>query len=965
VQAVFNDVVGGKTIEYLTGSPLRQTSLPYLSPSQPSGFPQNWGATVPNAYRTCFTISMPGVTAQPCSSATSQNILLYSDQYYGHRITVFSTGSSCAPPSGSCVPQLLIDGQPPPDGQNTGTAANYGTLWQPISIDILHPYTCPSPPTQQCLAFLKAVNQSSQPSLTAGGSYLIGNGWGQVGRGMVEKHRTLLAQARAAGDPATSEAVLGESLAVISYSWLAEVASAQRLGDAVGQLTTQYHHGVGITAQTAIQQSGVQGPYVDLPMNFLTMQPQTSYTGSGIPPSVLGEFFTLSGVSSSLESAVLEQTQAQTPGMQAASTVRLVDINAATSAKTFFADGTTTTGVAAYFNNIDPNLTGSCSTFSTDRQTIRDEISSDGTSSGNPTGNQVLIPANLCIQVGSVPWTGAGFTITTQSTSSGGYSISATQKITGGLSGGYSGTDVSIPGLTVSTATEMQPAAGNPSIPAAAGALPFASGNPTSNEPVDTVTGAYLYRHTDLVTGSGAFPYALPFARNYSSASNLTDLGLGNGWANGYSIAAARSSDPYRGFGFAAPVGAPAAIAATADMGENAAINAAAAIAALYVSQDLMSGTENAKPMTVAWMVNRWLTDQLTNNAVMVSWPATSEEFTFLPHADNNASVTYSAPIGSAVVLTGSLPDSYGNYTSFAYTNKDRSQIDFTQLGSAANGQIASWSFPDGMNLSFTYGYTYNGTSYLTNVANPLGRSLTLAYSGAHLGTVTDDTGRQASYGYDGDNLASYIDPLSNPTTFGYDGAGHLLRIFYPTEPTVPFVTNTYDALGRVSQQANADGNSASFYLAGSRSELVDAAGDREITYQTPGGRVIKDAFVLSGSFGDVFNDTVQQNGIVDVAASQYDGLGRLILATAPEGGTTGYTWSSDLESNITQVTRTPKPGSPLSSLTTSYAYDPVYNRPTSITDPLGLVTTMAYATATGNLLSSIADAGGGHFNAA
>jgi hypothetical protein len=504
VQAVFNDVVGGKTIEYLTGSPLRQTSLPYLSPSQPSGFPQNWGATVPNAYRTCFTISMPGVTAQPCSSATSQNILLYSDQYYGHRITVFSTGSSCAPPSGSCVPQLLIDGQPPPDGQNTGTAANYGTLWQPISIDILHPYTCPSPPTQQCLAFLKAVNQSSQPSLTAGGSYLIGNGWGQVGRGMVEKHRTLLAQARAAGDPATSEAVLGESLAVISYSWLAEVASAQRLGDAVGQLTTQYHHGVGITAQTAIQQSGVQGPYVDLPMNFLTMQPQTSYTGSGIPPSVLGEFFTLSGVSSSLESAVLEQTQAQTPGMQAASTVRLVDINAATSAKTFFADGTTTTGVAAYFNNIDPNLTGSCSTFSTDRQTIRDEISSDGTSSGNPTGNQVLIPANLCIQVGSVPWTGAGFTITTQSTSSGGYSISATQKITGGLSGGYSGTDVSIPGLTVSTATEMQPAAGNPSIPAAAGALPFASGNPTSNEPVDTVTGAYLYRHTDLVTGSGA-----------------------------------------------------------------------------------------------------------------------------------------------------------------------------------------------------------------------------------------------------------------------------------------------------------------------------------------------------------------------------------------------------------------------------------------------------------------------------
>jgi uncharacterized protein RhaS with RHS repeats len=37
----------------------------------------------------------------------------------------------------------------------------------------------------------------------------------------------------------------------------------------------------------------------------------------------------------------------------------------------------------------------------------------------------------------------------------------------------------------------------------------------------------------------------------------------------------------------------------------------------------------------------------------------------------------------------------------------------------------------------------------------------------------------------------------------------------------------------------------------------------------------------------------------------------------------------------------------------------------TSITDPLGLATTIGYDPATGNLLSSVADAGGGaHFNA-
>ncbi|HEU0217898.1 MAG TPA: hypothetical protein VFQ90_14665 [Stellaceae bacterium] len=58
---------------------------------------------------------------------------------------------------------------------------------------------------------------------------------------------------------------------------------------------------------------------------------------------------------------------------------------------------------------------------------------------------------------------------------------------------------------------------------------------------------------------------------------------------------------------------------------------------------------------------------------------------------------------------------------------------------------------------------------------------------------------------------------------------------------------------------------------------------------------MIKDAFVLSAGFGPAFNDTAQQNGAVNVAGSRYDGQGRLILATRPEGGTTGYAWSADL----------------------------------------------------------------------
>ena len=85
----------------------------------------------------------------------------------------------------------------------------------------------------------------------------------------------------------------------------------------------------------------------------------------------------------------------------------------------------------------------------------------------------------------------------------------------------------------------------------------------------------------------------------------------------------------------------------------------------------------------------------------------------------------------------------------------------------------------------------------------------------------------------------------------------------------------------------------------------------------------------------------------------------------APEGGTSGYTYSADFNDNVTKVTRTPKPGSPLAPLVTTYSYDSIYNKPTQIVDPLGLVTSMSYDGATGNLTTSISDVGSSpHLNA-
>ncbi len=61
----------------------------------------------------------------------------------------------------------------------------------------------------------------------------------------------------------------------------------------------------------------------------------------------------------------------------------------------------------------------------------------------------------------------------------------------------------------------------------------------------------------------------------------------------------------------------------------------------------------------------------------------------------------------------------------------------------------------------------------------------------------------------------------------------------------------------------------------------------------------------------------------------------RLTSTATPEGKTTSYAY--DANSNVLTATVTPKPGSSLTAQTTTVAYDALYNKPTRVTDPLGL----------------------------
>jgi RHS repeat-associated protein len=370
-------------------------------------------------------------------------------------------------------------------------------------------------------------------------------------------------------------------------------------------------------------------------------------------------------------------------------------------------------------------------------------------------------------------------------------------------------------------------------------------------------------------------------------------------------------------------------------------------------------------------MVARWLEDQIVDNAVTVTWPDTSEEFLLLPRADGSTTAAYNPPLGTATMLTSGSPDQYGRFTTFSYQRKDRVTLSFAPNPSASLQGISSitgWSYPNGMAVSVSYDAT---TGLVSSVSNSLGRSLSFTATSGRITAIADAAGRQVTFGYDGNgSLSTFVDALGAQTTFSYDAsgtydlAGHLTQVFYPSLLGSAFLTNWYDALGRVAQQADANGNKSTLFFASSRSELLDPVGNRHITYQTSRGKILKDFWVLDGGNQNVYFDTGQSNGHVNVTANQYDGQDRLVLSTAPEANTVAYTYSNDPKQNLVGVLVTPKPGSGQNPTTQSFTYDPTWNKVASATDALGLISTYGYDGG-GNLIRLTADAGDqSHFNA-
>ena len=117
-------------------------------------------------------------------------------------------------------------------------------------------------------------------------------------------------------------------------------------------------------------------------------------------------------------------------------------------------------------------------------------------------------------------WAGAGYTIITTTSTE----LTITQKISGGLSGGFSGTPVIAEDVAPNTnLTITPPPSGNAGqVPNLINPAP-SQGNPTVNELIDAVTGAEVYTHSDLVIGRERSPTLCPSRETSSMSAWATD----------------------------------------------------------------------------------------------------------------------------------------------------------------------------------------------------------------------------------------------------------------------------------------------------------------------------------------------------------------------------------------------------------------------------------------------------------
>ena len=741
---VLEDVVGGMTINPHSGGNLRQTVLPYQDTSVAL---TEWVADIPANYRPTMRVQYQGIDKTYTS-----------DALYGKRLTITYNGSN--------QPVLMLDGV----SQATGTAITPGTNAN-VSFTVAHG------------AYASTyANQAFTQSIKAGGTFLIGNGWGPAGRGLVERYRKQLDEARAAGSADTSEVVLGSTLAVLSATWIAQVNQADFINDRLAKTATLFHHQIGISGYNT-------AAYVDLPGNMLSVVSQTADTAKEA-----AAFYSAAMHASIFESTAVQQIT----GVSAVSTVKLIDIAASNNDRIYDAKS------ANYATVVQPNLV-SCSAW---LPTFQAAVNA---------GRRLILPTRCNIVENS--WSGTGyFNIAVSGTS---MSIGAI--IGGGLAGGFSTT----------TQPATQTVSNSLSYSISPNWLTQTFGN-TFGDPIDMANGHFLYARNDLTAGVGAFPHSLNFQKLYSSGMRTQAGPLGKGWTHNLTASATLGSDGFQGLGEDSGLDAVSSIVekmvafdllsdtakpldkmVIATLGQrwfgdqllgNTVIVRQGLNGEVFVK--LPDGTYNAPPGNAAKLIRNADTTYSyeTLNRAKLNFNTAGKVATYVHPSGVQANFTYTGndltqvanSLGRSLVLTNAsgrvtqvadgtrnvkyVYDASGNLVTFTDATAKNTTYQYDQPG-----RMTKFFYPSKPTVAFATN-VYDSLGRVQTQTNANGKLYTYYFAGWRSEEVGPGAVSKVSFLNGQGKITKSVNPLGRVTTNTYDGQSRVLSTTLPQGNRVNYV---------------------------------------------------------------------------------------------------------------------------------------------------------------------------------
>ncbi len=396
--------------------------------------------------------------------------------------------------------------------------------------------------------------------------------------------------------------------------------------------------------------------------------------------------------------------------------------------------------------------------------------------------------------------------------------------------------------------------------------------------PSSLAAGGAKASGTDIKTGGGQFPYSLAFTRGFR---NETRDGIPSGWTHNFDITGRFSGN--------------GAIA----MGGRSPVDAVRVITAIHATYDYLKSSTDVKHTVFGVLAMNWMQKGLRDNI-------------FTLHQGHNELVFARLPDGGFNAPDGDLSDlsiaGSGLNQTVTFTGREGTQMILAATEvTARDFRMTNWDFPTGMSVTFAY-QDLGVSGNLLTVANNRGRSLAIHTSPTgNLFEVTDDNARLISYilSQTTNDITSVKLTVGAETitlvSYSYDGGGTLNGISTPAIANV--VDYTHNALGQMTASSAAGIGTTNFLFAtGWRSEFEDPSGATTSVLNDPYGR---------------WSQTT--NGEGQTSRFEYDRLGRLTKAIAPDGNYESYSY--DKYYNRLTATATPKAGSGLSPTTINYSY--------------------------------------------